>query len=91
MCNCPHARKHRFAPATVGRITSSASRGIAFDGTNIWVTNNLDSNVSKLAASTGAAVGTYTVGSGPEALAFDGNSIWVANQGDNTVTKLPAF
>ena len=33
--------------------------GVAFDGTNIWVTNSYDGTVTKLLASTGATVGTY--------------------------------
>ena len=65
--------------------------GIAFDGTNIWVTNyggNTGNTVTELLASTGARVNTYTVGKGPYGIAFDGANIWVANAGDNTVTKI---
>jgi uncharacterized protein (TIGR03437 family) len=66
-------------------------QGIAFDGTNIWVTNyggNSGNTVTELLASTGATVNTYTVGKGPYGIAFDGSNIWVANAGDNTVTKI---
>jgi hypothetical protein len=31
---------------------------MAFDGSNIWVANNVDNTVTKLLASTGAVVGT---------------------------------
>ncbi|MGO8793780.1 MAG: YncE family protein [Candidatus Sulfotelmatobacter sp.] len=41
-------------------------------------------------ASTGAVVGTYSVGQNPYGVAFDGNNIWVPNQGSSTVTKLLA-
>jgi DNA-binding beta-propeller fold protein YncE len=61
--------------------------GVAFDGTNIWVTNTGSNNVTKLLASTGATVGTYT---NPDAVAFDGTNIWVANDISFTVTKLLA-
>ena len=64
--------------------------GVAFDGTNIWVTNQWGGNVTELVASTGAVVGTYTVGSEPFGIAFDGTNMWVANDGSNTVTKLLA-
>jgi len=37
----------------------SYPRGIAFDGTNIWVANQNSNNVSKLLASSGMVVGTY--------------------------------
>ena len=39
--------------------------GIAFDGTNIWVSNSTAATVTKLLASTGATLGTYTVGNTP--------------------------
>jgi len=39
--------------------------GVAFDGANIWVTNNADGTVSKLRASDGAALGTFSVGGFP--------------------------
>ena len=64
--------------------------GICFDGANIWVTDaRYDSRtVSKLRASDGASLGTYTVGTGPQGVCFDGANIWVTNSGDNTVSKL---
>jgi DNA-binding beta-propeller fold protein YncE len=64
---------------------------VAFDGTNIWVANNSDNTLTKLLASTGATLGTFTVGAAPVGLAFDGANIWVANQGSSSVTKIPAF
>jgi YVTN family beta-propeller protein len=70
-------------------------QGIAFDGANLWVANNGSSNVTKLNAATGAAIGTYPVGSptlggNPSAIAFDGTSIWVTSGGPDRVTKLNA-
>ena len=43
----------------------SAPRGLAFDGTNIWVANTGSGNVTKLKASDGALVGTYPAGLDP--------------------------
>jgi hypothetical protein len=63
---------------------------IAFDGANMWVTNNGDSTVSKLRASDGANLGTFNVGGAPMGVAFDGANIWVVNSFPNTVTKLRA-
>jgi hypothetical protein len=64
---------------------------VAFDGTNIWVTNGFAGTVTELLASTGAVVGTYSVG-GPSAaaggIAFDGTYMWVSNETPSTVTKL---
>jgi uncharacterized protein (TIGR03437 family) len=64
--------------------------GVAFDGTNIWVTNYYDSTVTKLLASTGKTVGTYPVGINPSGITFDGANIWTANYGGTSVTKLLA-
>ena len=62
--------------------------GVAFDGINIWVANQGDNTVSKLRASDGAPLGTFTVGTFPYGIAFDGANIWVANQFSDTVSKL---
>ncbi len=64
--------------------------GLAFDGANIWVTNNISNNVSKLRASDGAVLGNFGVGNSPQGVAFDGANIWVANILSNTVSKLRA-
>ncbi len=61
---------------------------MAFDGANIWVTNAGSKNVTKLQASTGKVLGTFSVGTVPTGIAFDGANIWVANYGSNTVSKL---
>ena len=41
----------------------AAPSGVAFDGTNIWVANGSSNNVTRLLASNGSVVGTYSVGS----------------------------
>ena len=40
-------------------------------------------NVTKLLASAGSVVGTFSVGSFPGGLACDGSHIWVANNNAN--------
>jgi YVTN family beta-propeller protein len=62
--------------------------GIAFDGANIWVTNGGSNSVTKLRASDGAHLGTFSVGNYPFGIAFDGANIWVTNTNSNTVNKL---
>ena len=52
--------------------------GVAFDGANVWVTNQASNTVSKLRASDGATLGTFTVAPTPTGIAFDGANIWVA-------------
>jgi len=79
------------APTTgqlVGNYTVGASnRSIAFDGTNIWVTNNTPSNVSKIVESTGAVSGPYASGAGV-GIAFDGTNIWTCNYSTNNLHKV---
>lgn len=68
----------------------SQPSGVAFDGSNIWVSNHADGTVTKLRASDGENLGTFAAGVNPSTVAFDGANIWVANYGSNTVTKLRA-
>ena len=58
---------------------------ILFDGTNIWVANQLGDNLMKLNASDGSNLGTFPTGTRPVALAYDGENIWVANKFSNNV------
>ena len=68
----------------------SGPRGLAFDGANIWVTNQASNNVTKLRASDGANLGTFAVGTGPIGIAFDGANVWVMNGSSSNLTKLRA-
>jgi hypothetical protein len=63
--------------------------GIAFDGTNLWVSSLLSgANVAKVSPDTGLALAYFTAG-GDNAFSvvFDGQFVWVAT-GDGLVTKL---
>jgi DNA-binding beta-propeller fold protein YncE len=64
--------------------------GVAYDGANVWVTNQGSNSVTKLRASDGAGMGIFMAGANPFGVAYDGANIWVTNQGSNTVTKLRA-
>src|SRR2546426_7102057 len=69
----------------------TAPKGMAFDGSSIWVANSTSNNVKKLNIATGAVLATTAVGTSPRAIAFDGvNGIWVANFGSNNVTRINA-
>jgi hypothetical protein len=71
-------------------VVGSFPRGVAFDGTNIWVAGG--GMVRRIRASDGAAVGgLISVGTNPVALAFDGSNIWVVNSGSNNVSKINAI
>ncbi len=63
-------------------------RGVAFDGTHIWIVNSDDNSISKMDIVTNAVVATVQVGEKPRGVAFDGTHIWVANSEDNSVTKI---
>src|SRR3979490_2578605 len=75
--------------AVVGSYPVGPSYGLAFDGTNIWVTGT-STTVTNLLASTGTVVGTYSVGNQLSGVAFDGTNIWVTDSGGLVVTKLLA-
>jgi len=72
----------------------SSPLGATFDPytNSVWVANANNNNISKINPSTGAIIGTYSVGLLPEAAAYDSltHSIWVSNHGASTVTKLSA-
>ncbi|AUB81634.1 hypothetical protein THSYN_12135 [Candidatus Thiodictyon syntrophicum] len=70
-------------PSTV--FVGRNPQAIAFDGANVWVANWSGDTITKLRASDGAVLGTYTTGLGPSAVAFDGANVWVANSGRGTV------
>ena len=76
-------------PGRAAQYTTGLSPfGVAFDGTNIWVTNNDSNTVSKINPVTGVKV-DYTTGSNPRGVAFDGTNIWVANfGGGGSVSKI---
>jgi uncharacterized protein (TIGR03437 family) len=61
---------------------------MAFDGTNIWVSNAGSGSVTELQASTGNVLGTWSVGTSPVGVLFAGGYIWVANFGSSSVTEL---
>jgi hypothetical protein len=67
----------------------SAPVGIAFDGANIWVVNNLGNTVTKIRARDGIVLGTFRAGNFPREVIFDGANVWISNaNNNNTVTKL---
>jgi hypothetical protein len=83
-----HWRNKEMAP-----IPSKASRWDSFhteslDGSNIWVANAGDDNVTKLRASDATVLGTFSVGYNPLEIAFDGANVWITNASDVSVTRL---
>jgi DNA-binding beta-propeller fold protein YncE len=60
---------------------------VAFDGANIWVTDQGTNSISKLSACNGALIGTFAAGSLTTGIAFDGANVWAGNSGDGTLSK----
>jgi DNA-binding beta-propeller fold protein YncE len=82
--------------------TGFAPNGIDFDGTSIWVTDQVcacapgfttgctscpPGTVTRLRPSDGATLGTHYVGARPQWVHFDGQYLWVTNGSDNTVSR----
>src|SRR5579862_9050065 len=57
----------------------SGPTGVAFDGANIWVTNESDGTATVLLASNGQKTSTISGIGSPYGLAFDGAYMWVAD------------
>ena len=71
----------------IGGVSSgTAKSAVAFDGANIWVANESGNTVTKMSASDGTIISTYTV-LRPRGIAFDGANIWVASYDSNMVFK----
>jgi len=75
--------------STDGGSTWSKPYGVTFDGANVWVSNWDSGNVSKLRASDGKLLGTFTVGANPGWMTFDGADLWVP-YGNNLLAKIRA-
>ena len=71
---------------------SIGGSGMAFDGTNIWVTS-AGRSVVEIQASTGMIVNTIFVEGGGQGIAFDGANMWVttpSSANGSCVTKIQA-
>src|SRR5262245_13505231 len=68
--------------------SSGGPEAVAFDGTAVWVAKQFTNTVVKLDRTTGAQLGTVTVGDRPVALLRIGNNLWVANLESDTLSKL---
>jgi hypothetical protein len=68
--------------------TEAGPVGMAFDGENMWVANELGNSVTKIQASTGTVLGTFGSGHEAQFLAFDGLNAWITNGSDHMVSRL---
>jgi hypothetical protein len=88
----------QIAPALVRRSAErSGLRGgrdypyvMCFDGVHMWVVNLFGYSVTKLRASDGANLGTFTLPDAGRDIVFEGANVWVAHYGRPMVTKLRA-
>jgi DNA-binding beta-propeller fold protein YncE len=60
---------------------------VAFDGANIWVTNQGSNSISKLNACNGSLIGIFPAGGTTTGIAFDGVNVWASNNADGTLSK----
>lgn len=66
---------------------------LAFDGSNMWVSNYNSHSVTVLRVNDGSVVRTVPVGQNPQGLAYDGANMWVTsynNSSGNTVSVIRA-
>jgi DNA-binding beta-propeller fold protein YncE len=87
----------KILPRTGGVLgavqVGGAPLDLAFDGTNVWVTDYSTSDVQVINQA-GQVINIFylATGSDPEGIVFDGQYIWIANNGAgaNSVTKIDA-
>jgi DNA-binding beta-propeller fold protein YncE len=80
--------KRRIDGTYIGTYTvGGAPVGICFDGTYIWTANEAGT-VTKLLASNGSLIASYTSGGNISyGICWDGEFIWAVNEGSQSVTK----
>ena len=76
-------------PVTTVSAGFTSPTGILYDGSNIWVTDNVANRLYKLNAS-GAIIQSVTVGAQPWQPVFDGTNTWVPNISDDSITVVQA-
>ena len=69
-------------------LVGNSPRGVATDGTYVWVTNANSNTVSQIQVSTATVINTISVGNDPNGVATYGPYVWVANFGSNTVSQI---
>ncbi|HEY5176068.1 MAG TPA: hypothetical protein VII95_10955 [Terriglobales bacterium] len=69
--------------------TLSSPNDMAFDGSNLWISNPGNNTVMKVRAADGQFQASYPMTS-PGSLAFDGQRIWVNQRGGTTVSAIYA-
>ena len=76
-------------PGAAATITGGSSpNGVAYDGTNIYVTNSTSNNVSVIDPATNTVTDTIDVGTNPNGVAYDGTNIYVTNFNSNNVSVI---
>ena len=61
---------------------------LAFGHGAVWVANDTEDSVVRIAPRTNSVVRAISVGSDPAGLAVGPDAIWVANSGDGTVSRI---
>jgi YVTN family beta-propeller protein len=87
MSRVPLLQQTIFGKAVVAVTVGNSPRGVAFDGTHIWVANNAGKSVSKIDIATNE-VENVTVETSPHGVAFDGTHIWVSHCGGKSVSRI---
>jgi YVTN family beta-propeller protein len=82
------ARSNRVVgdPVPLGRapVALAASRG------SVWIADELEGVVTRVAARTGRVTARIPVGRGPTSVAAGAGAVWIANTGERTVSRVDA-
>src|SRR5713226_3519666 len=69
-------------------VVGNGVAGIAAGPHEVWVTNEKDNTLVRIAPDTGTVGNPIKVGRGPKAVALAAGSVWVANALDRTVSRV---
>lgn len=75
------------AAATYTSAMDADPQGLAYDGTNIWVSESYSAQIRKLDTSTLAVSNTYAINEGIGAMAYDSGYLYICDRGTNEIIK----
>lgn len=78
------------AVLTTAATHAHAARGLAFDGTDLWVAENGTDQLHRLNASTLASIGTLAMPGSPGKMVFDAGDLHICCKGTNEISVVDA-
>lgn len=73
--------------ATYTSLSAADPQGLAFDGTDLWVSGSYSGTVKRLNASTLVELNSYPINTGIGAMVHDGGDLWICDRGNDEIVQ----